>query len=382
MFTELETALQQRGLDGLYRHRKVLEGPQGVEGTVAGRQVINFCSNDYLGLASHPKMIEALQRGALRYGVGSGASHLVCGHMEPHHALEEELAAFTGRERALLFSTGYHANLGVLCALCGRGDWVAEDRLNHASLLDGAGLAGARLKRYPHQGVEALSQWIEDQSRVCVIATDAIFSMDGDMARLKDLAVLARRQKAWLYVDDAHGFGVLGRQGEGTLESMGLDQGDVPLYMATLGKAAGVFGAFVAGPEALIETLIQQARTYIYTTALPPALAETCRAGLRLLREESWRRDRLQVLLHRFRSGAATLGLSLLPSQTPIQPIVVGDNQKALEVSRRLWEQGLWVAAIRPPTVPVGTARLRITLSAAHTETQVDRLLDALKGVL
>jgi len=217
MLTDLEQALQRRQAEGLYRRRVVLESPQGVEVTIAGRQVINFCSNDYLGLASHPLMIEAMQRGAARYGVGSGASHLVCGHMTPHHALEEELAGFTGRERALLFSTGYQANLGVLTALCGQKDWVAEDRLNHASLIDGARLAGARLKRYPHSDVEALSQWLDNHDRVPVIATDAVFSMDGDLAPLEALAGLAERQGSWLYADDAHGFGVLGQRGGGTL---------------------------------------------------------------------------------------------------------------------------------------------------------------------
>lgn len=381
MLTELEAALRQREAAGLYRHRQVVEGVQGVEVVVAGRKMINFCSNDYLGLASHPRMIEALQRGARRYGVGSGASHLVCGHMTPHHSLEEELAELTGRERALLFSTGYQANLGVLGALCRRGDWVAEDRLNHASLLDGARLAGARLKRYPHRDVEALSQWMEERENVALIATDGVFSMDGDVAPLRELATLSRLRGTWLYVDDAHGFGVLGQGGCGTLESLGLEQNDVPIYMATLGKALGVFGAFVAGPRAMIETLIQKARTYVYTTALPPALAEACRTGLRLLREEGWRRDRLRRLIHRFRSGAASLGLPLSPSRTAVQPLVVGGNRKALEVSRRLWERGFWVAAIRPPTVPVGSARLRITLCAAHDETQVDRLLETLAEV-
>ena len=382
MFTELEQTLRQRLDEGLYRRRQVLEGPQSVEVTVNGRRLINFCSNDYLGLASHPVVVEAMQRGAARYGVGGGASHLVCGHMTPHHSLEEELADFVGRERALLFSTGYQANLGVLGVLCRRGNWVAEDRLNHASLLDGARLAGARLKRYPHGDVGELARWMAQHQGVSVIATDAVFSMDGDLAPLGELARLAGERGTWLYVDDAHGFGVLGRQGRGTLDLLGLGQSQVPAYMATLGKAMGVFGAFVAGPQPLIENLIQQARTYIFTTALPPAVAEACRASLRLLQEEDWRLVHLRKLIHRFRSGAASLGLPLMPSDTPIQPIVIGDNQKTLEISRKLWKRGLWIAAIRPPTVPVGSARLRITLSAAHSEAQLDRLLEALAGVL
>jgi len=382
MPAELERALRRRRSEGLYRRRKVVEGAQGVEVTVSGRSLINFCSNDYLGLASHPRLVEAMQSAAARYGVGGGASHLVCGHMAPHHALEEELADFTGRDRALLFSTGYQANLGVIGALCGRGDWVAEDRLNHASLLDGARLAGARLKRYPHGDAGALAAWLREQERVRLVATDGVFSMDGDVAPVGALVSVVAGRHGWLYVDDAHGFGVLGRGGRGTLEQMGLRQEEVPVYMATLGKAAGVFGAFVAGPEALIETLIQQARTYLYTTALPPAVAEAARAGLRLLREESWRRERLRALLRHFRAGAQALGLPLMASRTPIQPLLIGDNHKALAASERLWQRGLWVTAIRPPTVPAGTARLRITLSAAHSRAHVDRLLEVLAEVI
>lgn len=382
MPAELERALAEdlarRRADGLYRSRLKLESPQGTEVIVAGRRLMNFCSNDYLGLATHPEIIRAWQRGAERYGVGSGASHLICGHMAPHHALEEELAEFTGRPRALLFATGYQANLGVVTALTGRGEWVLEDRLNHASLLDGARLAGARLKRYPHRDSKVLEALLAAQPQCSMIATDGVFSMDGDLAPLPELAVLARRHGCWLYVDDAHGFGVLGEQGAGTLEYFGLGQEQVPILMATLGKALGVFGAFVAGGEDLIETLIQKARTYVYTTALPPAVAEAVRASLVLVQRESWRRERLKMLIDRFRVGAKALGLPLLPSETPIQPLLLGTSQRALEVSRKLWDQGCWVAAIRPPTVPVGTARLRIVLTSSHSEAQIDRLLEVL----
>ncbi len=381
MLAELEKALaerlKQRKTAALYRHRLQVDSPQGAEVIVAGRKLVNFCSNDYLGLANHPQVIQAWQRGAERYGVGSGASHLICGHLSPHHALEEELAEFTGRPRALLFSTGYQANLSVVTVLARRGDWILEDRLNHASLLDGARLAGARLKRYPHRDAQMLETLLQGKS-CAMIVTDGVFSMDGDLAPLPELAELVQRHQCWLYVDDAHGFGVLGKYGRGTLEYFGLGLEDVPILMATLGKALGVFGAFVAAGEDLIETLIQEARPYIYTTALPPALAEAVRASLHLLRQESWRREHLKHLIERFRTGAKALGLPLMPSETPIQPLLLGANQKAVEVSRKLWEKGVWVAAIRPPTVPAGTARLRITLTASHSEAQIDRLLEAL----
>jgi 8-amino-7-oxononanoate synthase len=374
---QLAERLAQRRAEKLYRSRLCLDGPQGTLVYVAGQRLVNFCSNDYLGLATHPAVVRAFRQGAAKYGVGSGASHLVCGHMAPHCALEEELAAFTGRARALLFSTGYQANLGVLAALLGRGDLVFQDRLNHASLLDGARLAGAHLRRYPHRDTRVLAHWLERHSGA-MIATDGVFSMDGDLAPLPELAELAQRHRCWLYVDDAHGFGVLGNCGAGTVEHFGLGCREVPILMATLGKALGVFGAFVAGEEAVIETLIQEARTYVYTTALPPAIAEAARASLRLVHKESWRRQRLRALIERFRTGATALGLPLLPSETPIQPLLLGSGQRALEISQKLRELGFWVAPIRPPTVPVGTARLRITLTASHSEEQVDRLLEAL----
>jgi 8-amino-7-oxononanoate synthase len=324
---------------------------------------------------------EAVKQAVDRYGVGSGASHLITGHSLPHHALEEELAEFTGRPRALLFSTGYMANLGTISALVRRGDSVFADRLNHASLLDGALLSRAQLSRYPHGDVGRLEEMVDRVSaRRKLIVSDGVFSMDGDLAPVPALAAVARRRGAWLMVDDAHGLGVLGATGAGTLEHYALGGGDVPILIGTLGKALGTFGAFVAGSEALIETLIQRARSYVYTTALPPAVAEATRMSLQLLREEGWRREHLSALVARFRRGAAQLGLPLSVSQTPIQPLIVGEAEAALRLSAALRDCGVLVHAIRPPTVPKGTARLRITFSAAHAEAQVDQLLSALEA--
>lgn len=379
--TTLRAALTRRRDDHLYRTRRVIESPQGPEVVIDGQRYLNFCSNDYLGLANHPQVIEAMQRGAARYGVGSGAAHLICGHSSAHHALEEELAAFTQRPRALLFSTGYMANLGVMGALLGRGDTVLEDRLNHASLIDAAQLSGARLQRYPHGDAAALEKKLAaGKGKSALIASDGVFSMDGNIAPVVQLAALAHKYKTSLMIDDAHGLGVLGAHGGGTLEQLGLSMDDVPVLMGTLGKAFGTFGAFVAGSEELIETLIQQARSYIYTTALPPALAEATRASLKLAHTETWRRERLRQLIARFARGAAELNLTLMPSQTPIQPLLIGDSAQVLALSEKLFARGIIVSAIRPPTVPQGQARLRITLSCAHSEAQVDRLLDELSA--
>lgn len=375
----LAPALQRRQQDHLYRYRKLLQSAQGPEITVDGKTLTAFCSNDYLGLANHPKVIEALQSAARRYGVGSGASHLVAGHSSEHHALEEELAAFTGRQRALLFSTGYMANLGAITALLGKGDAVFEDKLNHASLLDAGLLSGARFQRFLHNDIDSLRRRLQktDAERRLIVV-DGVFSMDGDLAPLPELAALAHQEQAWLMIDDAHGLGCLGESGAGCAEHFQLNQAQLPILMATLGKGLGTFGAFVAGSEALIETLIQFARSYIYTTAMPPAVAAATRASLKLVQAESWRRQHLQMLIQRFRLGAQALGLELMASSTPIQPVVFGDEAKTLYVAQVLEQQGFLVGAIRPPTVPVGSARLRITLSAAHTEKQIDRLLDAL----
>ncbi|MCG6887424.1 MAG: 8-amino-7-oxononanoate synthase [Proteobacteria bacterium] len=375
----LQQNLAQRHAANLYRQRQVLDSPQGVVVEVDGRRYVNFSSNDYLGLANHPEVVRAFRAGAAQWGVGSGAAHLVTGHQAPHHALEEELAEFTGRSRALLFSTGYMANLGVVSALLGRGDTVYEDRLNHASLVDAGLLSRARLRRYRHTDATQLN---EQLAQVCggnkLIVTDGVFSMDGDLAPLPKLAHLALQHGAWLMVDDAHGLGVLDKKGRGSLAHYQLNSTQVPVLMGTLGKAFGTFGAFVAGSEELIETLIQQARSYIYTTALPPAVAEATRTSLRLVQAESWRREKLLSLVTRFRTGAAQLGHNLPVSETPIQPLLLGDAANALQVSQRLREAGILISAIRPPTVPEGSARLRITFCAEHTEEQVDGLLDAL----
>ena len=376
----LDQALDQQRAAGLYRCRRVQERPQQPEAIVDGRPMFSFCSNDYLGLANHPEVIAALRQGAERWGVGSGAAHLVNGHSAAHHALEEELADFTGRPRALLFSTGYMANLGIISALTGRGDTLWQDRLNHASLLDGVLLSRATLRRYPHADSAELARLIGARD-ARMIASDGVFSMDGDLAPLPALALIARRSGAWLLVDDAHGLGVLGREGRGTLDHFRLDSEEVPILMGTLGKAFGTFGAFVAGSDALIETLIQRARSYIYTTATPPAVAEATRTSLALARREDWRREHLQALIARFRTGANQLGLPLSESPTPIQPLIAGSSHQALAWAAELEARGILVGAIRPPTVPEGSARLRVCLSAAHTETMVDRLLDALAAL-
>ena len=370
--------LDQRKQQDLYRQRLTLESAQGPLIRLQGREYLNFCSNDYLGLAAHPRVVEAFVQAAKTYGVGSGASHLVCGHSTPHRELEEALAEFTGRPRALLFSSGYAANIGVLTTLLQRGDQVFEDRLNHASLLDGGLYSGARFRRFAHNDVSALAVQMDKADGPALVVVDGVFSMDGDTAPLAELATLCAARDAWLMVDDAHGFGVMGPSGGGSTKAAGLGVGEVPVLMATLGKALGTAGAFVAGDELLIEGLIQQARNYIYTTALPPAVAAASLVSLSLLREEAWRREHLAALISRFRDGAQQLALPLMPSQSAIQPLLVGDAARALALSARLREQGLLIGAIRPPTVPAGTSRLRITLSAAHTQQQVDRLLEQL----
>ena len=384
--TYLEADLAAIAAAQRYRRRRIvacadLDKPTRVN--VDGRDCIHFCSNDYLGLSTHASVREAFATAANRYGVGSGASHLITGHGPEHHALEEELAAFMGTPRALVYSTGYMCNLGIASALVRRGDRVLEDRLNHASLID-AGLAnGARFERYAHANAEALEKTLEPKAQRPTpqrswIFTDGVFSMDGDVAPLKALHSVATKHDATLMIDDAHGFGVIGATGRGSLEYCGLTPREVPIYMATLGKAAGVFGAFVAGSETLIETLIQKSRTYIYTTAVPPAVAAATRAALKVIQTEPWRRERLHALIAQFRQGARELGLALFDSPTPIQPLILGDEAQALTASERLLERGLLVAAIRPPTVPQGTSRLRITFSAAHDMEDVERLLDAL----
>ncbi len=375
---DLSARLAERRAANLYRQRPLLESPQGPLVQVDGRQLLAFCSNDYLGLANHPQVIEAWRAGAEKWGVGGGASHLVIGHSTPHHQLEEALAEFTGRPRALLFSTGYMANLGAVTALVGQGDTVLEDRLNHASLLDAGLLSGARFSRYLHNDAVSVANRLRKATGNTLVVMDGVFSMDGDLADLPALCAEARAAGAWVMVDDAHGFGTLGATGGGIVEHFGLGQDDVQVLVGTLGKAFGTSGAFVAGSEALIDTLVQFARPYIYTTSQPPALACATLKSLELLRSEHWRREHLSALIKRFREGAQAIGLELMDSATPIQPILIGDSGRALQLSQMLRERGLLVTAIRPPTVPAGSARLRVTLSAAHSLEQLELLLEAL----
>lgn len=379
--TELATLKEQ----GLQRQRRTLQTPCGVRIEVDGRSLLSFCSNDYLGLAAAPALIDAAREAALRWGVGSGSSHLVSGHFAPHEELEHKLASFVGGNRALYFSTGYMANLGIVPALVGRGDAVFADKLNHASLIDAVQLSRADHQRYPHNDLAALERQLSaSTAKRKMILTDAVFSMDGDLAPLTQLLELAERHDAWLMVDDAHGFGVLGPQGRGTLAQCGIVLAEHPrlLYMGTLGKAAGVSGAFVAGAESVIEWLLQRARTYIFTTASSPMLAATLLKSLDLIAgaDGDVRRNNLQLLIARLQDGLQGSRWQLLPSPTAIQPIIIGENDAVLRIATALAEQGLWVPAIRPPTVAKGTARLRITLSAAHSLADVDRLLAALQA--
>ncbi len=387
LIAELDDALKERANEGLARRRRVVQSPHAARMVVDGREVLHFGSNDYLGLANDPRVIAAAQAGAARYGVGGGSSHLISGHFESHDALERELAAWVApcdNARAVLFSTGYMANLGVLTALAGRDDAVFADKLNHACLNDGAQLSRADFVRYAHCDVEALAARLAlSNARRKLICTDGVFSMDGDIAPLPKMLALAEAYDALLLVDDAHGFGVLGtgpNGGRGTLAHFGL-RSDRIVYMGTLGKAAGVAGAFVAGNEAVIETLIQTARSYIFTTAAPPMLASALSESLSLLQNDSARRAHLFELIARWREGAATLPWRLLPSSTPIQPLIIGSNADATHVSECLWERGIWIPAIRPPTVPKGSARLRVTFSAAHSFDDVDALVSALTQV-
>jgi 8-amino-7-oxononanoate synthase len=380
---ELARGLAAREAEGLTRRRRTVDSVRGARVVVDGRELVAFASNDYLGLAHHPAVVAAARDGATRWGAGAGASHLVCGHFVSHAQLEADLAAFVRPcmgARALTFSSGYLANLAILTALAGRGDAIFADRLNHACLNDGAQLSRAEFIRYPHGDVAALDRRLAaSKARRKLIATDAVFSMDGDLAPLPALCALADAYDAWLIVDDAHGFGVLGTGGDagrGALAHFGLASERI-VYMGTLGKAAGVAGAFVAAHPAVIETLIQTARPYIFTTAAPPLLAEALRASLKIIRGDAARHAHLSAMIARFRGRMRALPWTLLDSQTAIQPLVVGGNAAAVGLAGALWERGFWVPAIRPPTVPKGTARLRITLSAAHSQADVDALADA-----
>jgi 8-amino-7-oxononanoate synthase len=377
-FSHLSDELKDLEASGLRRHRRVLESPQGARLVVDGREYLSFCSNDYLGLASHPALIGAAQSAAARYGVGVGASHLVSGHSALHHELETALAAFAGLPSALLFSTGYMANLGIVTALAGRDDEIFVDKLNHASLNDAVLLSRAKFTRYPHLDLVVLEKRLAaSRAKRKLVVTDAVFSMDGDMAPVPELLALCERHDALLVLDDAHGFGVLGTGGRGILEHFGITSERI-VYMATLGKAAGVFGAFVAGPAELTDYLVQRARSYIYTTATPPLLSAALSESLRLIEGEAWRRERLRELIAALRQGLKLRRWRLMDSTTPIQPVIIGSNRETLAVSEALRERGIWVPAIRPPTVPKGEARLRISLSAAHSLEDVERLAQVL----
>lgn len=380
----LQAELQRRRDAGLYRSRRVMDSAPGISTVIDGKPMLSFCGNDYLGLANHSEIKQAFVDAVSQYGVGSGSAHLINGHSRLHEDCERRLAEFTGRERALLFSTGYMANLALASALLARGDLVIQDRLNHASLIDSARLSEATLRRYRHNDLEQLQAILASApvDKRKLIMSDGVFSMDGDCADLVAISALAATHDAWIMVDDAHGFGLLGERGAGLLEQLGLSQSEVPILMATLGKAVGTAGAFIAGSEALIETLIQQARPYIFTTASPPAICAATLKSLDIIEKESWRRDRLADNIAYFRDRLLPLGLELMPSQTAIQPILIGDNHQTLALAEALFAQGIHVSAIRPPTVPAGSARLRITLSAAHEREHIDRLQSALQSAL
>jgi 8-amino-7-oxononanoate synthase len=378
IFSQLQTELEERAALGLLRSRRTLATPQSPHIVVDGKPYLAFSSNDYLGLANHPQLIEAIQHGVQRWGVGSGAAHLVNGHFDPHQQLELQLTDFIGKPKSLLFSTGYMANLGVVQALVGKGDTVFADKLNHASLNDAMLLSRAETKRYRHGDMAQLAQLLAQTTKGRkLVITDAVFSMDGDIAPLPELLALCEQHDAWLYVDDAHGFGVLGEQGRGALSHFGIQSPRI-IYMATLGKAAGVSGAFVAAEQVVIDTLINHAHSYVYTTASPPALSLAISKSLQLIAQGDALRKQLRSLITQLRHGLADLPWQLMPSDTAIQPLLIGDSKQALALSEGLRERGIWVAAIRPPTVPPDTARLRITLSAAHSAAEVDKLIGAL----
>jgi 8-amino-7-oxononanoate synthase len=375
----LQENLDKRRLQHLFRSRVRVDSACSDQLTVGGKSVHNFCSNDYLGLANNRVIADAFKRGIDDYGTGSGASHLISGHTKAHCELEEQLAEFTGRPKALLFSSGYMANMGIIGALLGRSDVVLEDYLNHASLLDGGLLSRAKFQRYKHQDCNDLDAKLNASNGTRkLVVTDGVFSMDGDVAPVADLAEVSQNNNAWLMVDDAHGFGVLGKTGAGLVEELDLSVDQVPVLMGTLGKSFGTYGAFVAGSETLIETLVQYARSYIYTTAPPPAIAVATSASLELVKNDQWRRDKLNQRILQFRAGAEQIGLRLMHSNTPIQPVLMASDAQLLKTNKQLLDSGFMVGAIRPPTVPEGTGRLRITLSASHSEQQVDALLDAL----
>ncbi len=383
LIASLERELRQLDKQSLRRRLRVAETPCAPRMKVDGRDILAFCSNDYLGLASHPRLVEALQEGASLYGVGSGASHLISGHSRAHVLLEERFAEFLSpyidSPRALYFCTGYMANLAVLSALAGREADIFSEELNHASLIDGARLARANVKVYPHGDVDALEQLLKaSTAKTKLVVTDSVFSMDGDLAPLPALVKLCEQHGAWLFIDDAHGFGVLGQNGRGALEHFNL-RSPYMVYMGTLGKAAGAGGAFVAAHATVIEWLVQRARPYIYTTAAAPALAHALMASMDIIagKEGAQRRAQLKTLIAQFRSELNLQRWKLFPSTTAIQPVIIGPNDEAMQAGAALYEQGFWVPGIRPPTVPPDTARLRVTLSASHTGQDVSQLASA-----
>ena len=369
---------------GLYREPRVVDARKGMEIVLDGNAVVNFCSNDYLGLASHPRVIQAVKHGLDEYGFGSGASQMICGRYHAHRMLEERLAEITGRDDVILFSSGYLANLAAISALItSRADRVVMDRLCHGSLIDGALLSKGKILRYKHANTQSLESTLQAQD-ACgkLVVTDTVFSMDGDLAPLPEITKLCTQYDARLFIDDAHGFGVLGKHGYGATEHFSLDQKAVPLMMATFGKALGCQGAFIAGRKNVVDTVRQRARPYIYTTAFPPAVAAGVLEALRILEQEPERRHHLGELIEQFRAGVQRLGLPVNASETAIQPVIIGDTDNAVSLSHKLLEKGFYVAAIRPPTVPANTARLRVTLTAAHTFSQVDRLVDSLSTLV
>lgn len=378
MLAALQKELDQRKADGLLRQRRLLDSPQAEHIVANDKPYLSFCSNDYLGLANHPELIAAMQKAAADSGVGSGASNLITGHHRYHDDLEKQLAKFMGLPAALLFSTGYMANIGVLGALAGRNDAIFADKLNHACLNDGSYFSYADFLRYPHNDVAALEKLLrESKARHKLIAADAVFSMDGDIAPIPEYLELCEKYDAYLYLDDAHGFGVLGEHGQGSLSHFNVKSPRI-IVMATLGKAAGVAGAFVAGEQVVIDYLVQKAKSYVYSTPAPPALSATLSASVRLIEQGDHLRSHLQTLIAYLKANLRLKKWQLLPSDTAIQPLIIGDNLQSLAVSEYLQTHGILVPAIRPPTVPVGTARLRISLSAAHTVDDVEKLITAL----
>ena len=354
----------------LYRSRKVIDGAQDTKIVIDGKSLINFCSNDYLSLANHPLVKETFKQGVDEYGAGSGSSHLVSGHSKAHHDLEEALADYTGQKRALLFSTGYSANLGVFSALRDELDWILQDKLNHASLIDGNQLIGLPLQRYLHNDIASLKKKAEKQSGKGMIVTDTVFSMGGDQANIDDLQKIANFSNATLMQDDAHGFGIFNT--------------NIPknsIYMATLGKAAGTMGAFVAGNADFIEFLIQKSRPYIYTTAIAPAICVATLKSLELIKQGE-QKSKLLTNIDFFRNFSKAIDLPISASNSAIQPLIIGDSEKALNISQKLFDQGFYVSAIRSPTVPKGTERLRITLNENHTQSQIEQLLTQIKNAL